>query len=146
MLYNEILRPSLTSNIDSKSSRAGPGRRAPVLSPDSELVLAGCLPVQLPRHPDNMNIAHGVHSEVTALVPICDGDYGLASVLLVQVSHGDDGDQVTNPGRLVNLGLILPLVGEVTEVDLRIVIILILLAELSRISAVDVLSDPRYHF
>ena len=57
----------------------------------------------------------------------------------------DDGDQLTNPGTPRNLGRQF-FVGEVTELNLRIVIILILLAELSRISAVDVLSDPRYHF
>ena len=102
-----------------------PGRRATVLCLESELVLTGCLPVQLapPRHPDNMNVSHGVHSEVTLLVPLNDADHGPASVLQVQVSHGDDGDQLTNLGCLINHGN--RFFAGVTELNLRIVIILI---------------------
>ena len=73
-----------------------------------------------------MEVSHGVHSEVTGLIPLNDGDIGLASVLQVQVSYGDDGDQLTNQGCLLNPGLLLPLIREVTELNLRVTIILIL--------------------
>ena len=125
---------SLTFNSNDNGSRASPRRRAPVLCLDYELVLTGCLPVQLARHSYNVDVSHGVHSEVTGLVPLTDADHGLASVLQVQVSHGDDGDQLTNLGRLLNPGLLLPLIREVTELNLRVVIILILLANLPRVS------------
>ena len=50
-----------------------------------------------------MEVSHGVHSEVTGLVPLSDGDLGTASVLRVQVSQGDDGDRLTHPGLLLDL-------------------------------------------
>ena len=48
---------------------------------------------------------------------------------------------MTNPGLLRNPGLLLPLIREVTELNQRIVVILILLAEFGRYS-VSILFDP----
>ena len=91
MLFS-ILTCSLTADINSYSGRARPGRSAPVLCQDCQLVLAGFLPVQLapPRHPNNVDVSHGLQCELTLLVPLSDGEDGLATVLQVQVSDGDD--------------------------------------------------------
>ena len=91
MLFS-ILTCSLTADINSYSGRARPGRSAPVLCLDCQLVLTGYHPVQLtpPRYPDNMDVSHGVKTELTLLVPLSYGEDGPASVLQVQVSDGDE--------------------------------------------------------
>ena len=50
---------------------------------------------------------------------------GLTSLLQVPVSEGDDGDQLAQPGLLVHPGLLLSLVGEVSELHLRVVVVLV---------------------
>ena len=79
-----------------------PGRIPHVLSPHTDPVLPESLPVQLPRggHSQDMDVSLRLQGEVALLVPLSDGQHGLAPVLQVQVSHGDEGDEVASLGSL----------------------------------------------
>ena len=138
---NILINKLLTWNVNNKGRRARLGRSAPVLYLHCQVVLVGCLLVQLARHPDNVNVSHGVESEVFVPVPVSDVDQSSALALHVRVNHRDDGHQVTNLGRLKNLSLLQALIWEVTELELGLVIILLLPANMSR-SSIHVLFDP----
>ena len=100
----------LTLDVDGEVGGGVPGWSPLVLDHHSQLVL---VTDQLapPRHPDNMNSSTGVESEVTSLVSSQDAHLGPVLVPRVEVSEGDDGDQLTNNGIISN--------GEITELNLR---------------------------
>ena len=72
-------------HVNDECGRARPGRSPPVLCLDSKLVLTGCLPVQLvpSRHPDYVELSHGVNSEVAGLVTLNYGDLGTVFSTLI---------------------------------------------------------------